>query len=210
MSLFYQTVNKILKLHFQIFHKHKVYGLENIPKGKVLIASNHASFYDPLIIGFSFPEELYYFARSTLFSRQFSNFILRQLNAYPISSKDLSAFDKVEELLKKDKKIVIFPEGMRSKTGEMMPFKGGICKMAIKNNVSILPVYLVGTYDIWPPHQKFPNFKGHTACIIGSPFFIESQGNLDSKTLQTFANDLYQRLNALKTWYESGAEGTPP
>lgn len=121
------------------------HGQEHIPKkGGALIACNHVGVYDPPLIGCASPRELYYLAKKELFRNPLFAWLIRNLNAIPISR---GAFDRkglscALEVLKAGKALVAFPEGTRSKDGELKEFKLGVAKLALEAGVPIVPAYL--------------------------------------------------------------------
>lgn len=213
MLSFYCVTRLFLKGFFSLFYRHKVYGQAHIPKGSALIAANHASFYDPPLIAVSFPEEVHFLARATLFSHVGLAWLIRHLNALPLTMEqgDATAFKQTLHWLHEGKKVAIFPEGERTETGEMQPLKAGFSKLALKADCPIIPLYIVGAYAIWPKGKRFPRWRGKTACVIGSPLYIPKDHNrLKKDVQQALTIELHSRLAALKLWYESGAHELPP
>jgi 1-acyl-sn-glycerol-3-phosphate acyltransferase len=133
--------NFMVRLLFGI-EKH---GEENIPKkGGALITCNHVYVYDPPLIGCACSRELYYLAKTELFRNSLFAWLIKKLNAIPISrgTFDRRGFDSALEILKSGKVLVAFPEGTRSKDGELKEFKLGAAKLALEAEVPIVPAYL--------------------------------------------------------------------
>src|ERR1700761_1988428 len=124
MKPLYYGLRSVLKTLFRIFHRHKTYGIDHYYKGGAIIAPNHTSFYDPPLIGISWPEEISFLARKSLFG-VFLGPVITKLNAYPVTGtqQDLSSIKLICSLLKQDKKVVIFPEGLRSIDGNLQRIK---------------------------------------------------------------------------------------
>ena len=182
----YKTINFFFYFLFYLLYRHKTYGQENLPDGAAIIAPNHQSYYDPPIIGFSCPEEIFYLARDSLFKRPLLGPLIRLLNAYPLSgsSLDRSSIKSIQSLLLKQKKVVIFPEGIRSSDGHLSPIKPGIALLAFRSHAPIIPVYIHGTFDIWSRHRRFPKLWGKTACVFGHPFYPDQFAHLEKKKLK--------------------------
>lgn len=213
MRLFYATVRNIFKGYFQLFHGHRVYGLEHFIEGRAIIAPNHTSFLDPPIISLSWPEEIAFLARKSLFDRFILGSIISRLNAYPVSGthQDRASIKLICQLLEKNQKVVIFPEGVRSADGHMTEVKSGIGMLALRCQCPIIPAYIVGSYSIWNRHQLFPKIGGKTACIFGSPIFISQFSHLEKKAAhEAIAEHVKEAIISLKSWYEHGALGIPP
>jgi 1-acyl-sn-glycerol-3-phosphate acyltransferase len=207
--LFYRSVRLLLRVCFALFFRHKTYGREHIPVGKALIVANHASFLDPPLLAVSFPEEVHFLARPSLFTRYGLAFLIRHLNAHPLPPKGTTAFKTTLALLNDGYKIVLFPEGARTHNGDILPIKGGFGKLATTSNTPIIPVYIAGTFAAWPPDQKLPH-PGHTACIIGSPIYPEKSGSNARDKEILLAATLELRWQQLKSWHHQGAHGPPP
>lgn len=204
MKPLYFLTHHLFKGYFRLIHKHKVYGYENIPKGGAIIAPNHVSFFDPPIICASCREEAYFLARGSLFGNRFFAWLIRNLNAYPVSgtAQDRASLKLVCEFLAQNKKVVVFPEGERSHTGKLAPIKSGIGMLAMRSGCPIIPTYIHGAYDIWNRSRKYPKFKGQTTVHYGKPIRWEDFAHLEKKEAleqitQAVANAIEtMRLNA--------------
>ncbi|MBS0628843.1 MAG: (d)CMP kinase [Verrucomicrobia bacterium] len=197
---------------FKLFYRHRVYGVEHFIRGSAIIAPNHTSYLDPPVAAISWPEEVHFLARESLFKPFLFGPFIRALNAHPVSGEvtDISVFKTIIELLKEGKQLVLFPEGARTE-GQLEKIKPGIGMLAIRSKAAIIPTYIHGTYEIWGRHRKLPKLFGRTVCVFGAPIHWETFANLDKKEAQAkIAEELTRSIHALKNWYESGAIGTPP
>lgn len=213
MNFFYWFTKSSFKVFFKVFYNHKIYGLEHFIKGRGIIAPNHTSFFDPPMIAASWPEDASFLARKTLFSSPFFGPMIRRLNSYPVNgtTQDLGSIKLVCQLLSENKKVVIFPEGIRSKDGNLGQIKSGIGMLAIRCQSPIIPVYISGCYDIWNRYQRFPKLSGKTACVFGTPIDWQKFSHLEKKEAQEkIAESISKAIEKLKTWYENGAKGSPP
>lgn len=213
MKLFYWFTRSIFNAFFYTLYRHQVYGLEHIPKGPAIIAPNHASFFDPPIIAASCPEEVYFLARKSLFEHFFLGTMIKNLNAFPVNmaSQDLSAFKLIFRLLQEQKKVVIFPEGIRTLDGDLSKIKPGIGMICMKSRSPVIPVYIHGAFGIWPRNQRLPKITGKTACVFGTPLKWEEFSELDKKSAQeALAKKLYDSIFSLRKWFLNGAQGQPP
>jgi 1-acyl-sn-glycerol-3-phosphate acyltransferase len=213
MKLFYRLVKNTSKTIFNVLYRRKVYGIEHYYNKGAILAPNHTSFLDPPIVSVSWPNEVHFLATDYLFKIPIFGLIITALNSHPINRgvRDLSSIKKICSMLEKGYKVIIFPEGGRSKDGKMAPLKSGIAFIAIKSNTTIIPTYIHGTYEIWPSGKKIPKLWGKTAVVFGSPIHVSDFKVDDKKELQ---NQILERLDksirGLKEWYEKGAEGIPP
>lgn len=213
MKFFYWFARSLCKGFFLIFHRHKVFGSEHLPIGPCIIAPNHASFYDPPLVGVSCEDEVAFLARKTLFDNVFVGRLIPHLNAYPISgnAQDLSSFKVICKLLLEQKKVVIFPEGSRTRSGDLSIIKSGIGMLALRSKCPIIPTYIHGTFQVWPRYYRFPRLFGKTACVFGSPIIGDNFIQMGKKEAQEeIAKCVNESIQNLKEWYLSGAEGLPP
>ena len=99
--------------------------------------------------------------------------------------------------MKEGKKVIIFPEGTRSKTGELQPFKPGVSLLISRTEAPVIPAYLHGTFSIWSAKRKLPKLWGKTACVFGKPLYFYK----DTPPEEVSAK-LFHEIQALKKWYE--------
>jgi 1-acyl-sn-glycerol-3-phosphate acyltransferase len=205
MKLFYRFTRFSLKILFLLLYRHEVYSAENFVPGRAMIVPNHASFLDPPLIAISCPEEIHFLARASLFQKPLLGFLIRHLNAYPLTgtSRDLTSLKLVSALLQQDKKVLLFPEGVRTADGNLSPLKSGIGMLAIRNQCPIIPVYIHGTFAIWNRNQKYPKLFGKTACIFGVPIYPDTFSHLPKKEAQELiAAKITEEIGRLRQWYE--------
>jgi 1-acyl-sn-glycerol-3-phosphate acyltransferase len=131
----------------KIFYRLKIFGIENFPNGKVIIAPNHISLADPPIIGCCIKKELNYMAKKELFENKFMDFVLRKINAFPVTREnvDKTAIKNAIKILKNNKPLVLFPQGTRNKVFAKENIKLGFIKIAKIAQADILPVAIVNT-----------------------------------------------------------------
>lgn len=138
----------------------------NVPlTGPVLIASNHQSNLDPVLVGLACPRQLKYFARSGLFFWPFSWWI-RALGAVPIDRDNaISGMKTTLKLLKQGEAVVVFPEGSRTYDGKMAEMLPGFCLLARRSGAAIVPVAIDGAYDALPRGAVLPRLAEITLVI---------------------------------------------
>lgn len=137
----------------------KVFGQENVPAdGPLIVACNHVSHLDPMILGAAFKRPLHFMARRTLFDVPGFAWLIRHNNAFPLDrggdSRDaLRAFGA---RLEQGNAVVMFPEGTRSPDGALSEMKPGVGMLAVRNLVPVVPVYIWGSYLAWPRGRSYP------------------------------------------------------
>ncbi|MFL0270188.1 lysophospholipid acyltransferase family protein [Candidatus Clostridium radicumherbarum] len=132
--------------------KIRVSGEENLPKGPVLFISNHQSNFDiPIFMSFINKPKAFIAKIETAKIPLVASW-MRLMRCVFMDRKDIrqsvEAINKGAEFLKQGYSMVIFPEGTRSKTGEIGEFKAGSFKLAVKSGVSIVPVAISGSINI--------------------------------------------------------------
>jgi len=212
MHFFYRFIVFLSWCVFKIFYRHKVYGLEHFVRRPGILAPNHTSYWDPPVVAISWPEEIHFLAKESLFRPFLFGPFIRALNSHPVHGDvaDVSIFKTILQLLKENKYVVVFPEGKRT-NGELQGIKPGIGMLLMRSQTSIIPTYIHGTHEVWGRHQKFPKPFGKTACVFGTPILYESFAHLEKKEAQNaVAETLSESILALKNWYITGAKGIPP
>jgi len=131
--------------------RRRVTGLEHVPQtGPVLLAANHASFWDPPVLGATLPRELRIMTRASFFGVPGFGALLRSLGAFPVErgAPDQRAFRHARDVLLGGGALLMFPEGGRMKDGRLHPGLPGVGLLAALTRAPIVPVYVAGTNRI--------------------------------------------------------------
>jgi 1-acyl-sn-glycerol-3-phosphate acyltransferase len=139
--------------HWRVFHP------ERVPlAGPVILASNHASFLDPPLVGSGLHRGINYLARDTLFRFPGIGWLLRQWNSVPVDREGGGAagLKAILDRLLAGGAIILFPEGTRTRDGKLQPARSGIGLTVIKSNATVMPVRVFGTYEAYGRHVKIP------------------------------------------------------
>ena len=204
MKLFYHFIRWTVWLLFKLFYRNRLYRLAPIPKGAAIIAPNHASHLDPCLIGSTWPGEIHFLARDTLWDKRWLGWLISRLNTHPVNRESAgpASLKMIIGLLKEGDKVLIFPEGRRSDDGKLQPAQPGIAMFALRLNVPVIPVYCHGTYEIWPRHRSKPKLHGKMAMIIGAPIWPSEFADLPKKEAQAALTErLMQEIAALRDRY---------
>ncbi|MDR0765100.1 MAG: 1-acyl-sn-glycerol-3-phosphate acyltransferase [Synergistaceae bacterium] len=159
--VFYRFARNVFMLFFRLYNRLEARGLPNVPKeGPVIVASNHASFIDPPLIGAVLPIRLRYPAKESLFRVSLLGFLIRTLGAVPVARGDSQRAGAVMklllELLNEGESVLLFPEGSRSADGRLKPLEAGVAYLSVKTGVPVLPVYVKGSFEAWPKGRALP------------------------------------------------------
>ena len=145
---------------FSIFFKYEVKGVENIPEGACFFSPNHQSKLDAFLVlssldkktlndTFSYAKKEHVKSRIRLFLAKRTNIIVMDL------AKELKeSIHKMAEVVKLGKKILIFPEGTRTQTGEMGDFKKTYVILSTELNIPIVPIAISGAYEAMSSGKK--------------------------------------------------------
>lgn len=145
----YNIARLICRIILAVFRRWEVYGRDKLPQsGGIIIVSNHASFWDPVIIGCTFQRKVSYMGKEELFKiNPIFTWLIKQLQTFPIKrgQMDLSAVKFALNHLKSGNMIGLFPEGTRTKSGDIQEARNGAAMLAVKAGVPILPVGIIGS-----------------------------------------------------------------
>lgn len=171
----------------------RVKGLENLPKDKqFIIAPNHASYIEHIMISSvvipHLNKKLLFLAKKEHFEDMTQRVWHRLWNKYityvPIDrSKGEDALNTTLSYLKKGAVIVVYPEGTRTLTGKLQKGKTGVARLALWSKAPVVPLGIIGTFQILPKGKKIPRMKKATLNFGKPMYFDEHYGKKITKTL---------------------------
>lgn len=147
-----------------------VEGAENLPQqGPVILAVNHVSMWDPILVGCGLERQVCYMAKEELFSVPLLGAAIKKLGAFPVkrSQSDTGAIRQALTILKEGRVLGLFPEGTRSKTGQMQKGLPGMVLLMEKAKAPIVPIRVYGTKHL------LRQGRGKIRLIVGSPLSLE-------------------------------------
>lgn len=151
MEPIYGFFHYVFHVIYSMFFRGEVLGLENLPKsGAYLVASNHASLLDPPIVGSHLSHQVCFFARKSLWKPGFATWWLDAVGTIPVDrdgGADITAIKRVLGALKKQKVVILFPEGTRTPDGLLQTPKPGVGMLACRAQVTVIPVRLFGSFE---------------------------------------------------------------
>src|SRR5574337_743236 len=185
-----------------------VEGEECIPStGPVILAANHVSFIDPVIIMVSVRRPVRFMAKKELFRSPLFGWLLRQFGTFPIDRNriNLQAFKQATSFLEAGEVVAMFPEGTRGDGIELRPAKPGIGLIAVRTGAPVVPVLHRGTEKVLPRGAWFP--RPHRIVIkFGTPLrFSDAQMGKRQDQAELFSQTIMEKIAALKRWPESGS-----
>ena len=132
----------------------RVEGAERLPAGPIIVMSNHASNFDILALQGFFPRQLSWIAKQELFTIPIFGHSMRSGGYIPLDRSDgrkaLKSMEEAAALVRGGRSVIIFPEGTRTRDGNLLPFKRGGFLLAVKAGVPVVPVVINGSFTINP------------------------------------------------------------
>ena len=169
-------------------------GVENVPaNGPIILTPNHVTYLDPMWISLPIERRIYYMAWDALFRFQPVSGVLRMFGAFPVrlEGHDRGAMREAKCHLGSGRALMIFPEGGRTTTGKLMPFKAGAFRLALTTGASVVPVTITDAHDIWPAGTIFPRMFGRIRIIYHPPIPVAARGpETDATELRHLAREL--------------------
>ena len=176
----------ITRLYLAIVHRLKIHGRENLPaRAPFILVANHASHLDAIILGGILPLRFVgavfpIAAGDTFFTKRASSiFATAFMNALPIWRKNCGAHsleDLRKRLLQGACIYILFPEGTRTRSGTMAPFKSGLGRLVAGTNIPIVPCYLDGTFAALPASVTVPRWR-KISVEVGKPLSFAETTN---------------------------------
>ena len=161
----------ILSVFFRFTGGVTLIGTENIPKtGGVILAPNHISYLDPPVVGCYLRRQVHCMAKEELFRSKLMGAWMRAVGAFPVrrGTADRKALKQAIDLLNRGRVVCIFPEGTRSPDGNLQEPELGIGLIALKSRAPIVPVAVIGTDKVLPPHAK-RLYRNRVTIVYGQP-----------------------------------------
>jgi len=179
--MIYKSIYHLLHLLVYIVAKplfrYRAIGAEYIPRESgAIIASNHASYLDPIFVGLGIWRRLNYLAKKELFSNRVTSFFLKNIfRAHPVDRErmDKNTLRATYGLLKANELVLMFPEGTRTHDGKLNEAKLGIGMIAYNARVPVIPVYIDGSYAILPRRAKSIRLK-NCSVYYGAPVDLDA------------------------------------
>ena len=191
----YDACQVLARLTATALFRVRVVGRENVPAtGGGLICANHQSYFDPIVVGLAVDRRMNYLARDTLFRHPLLKWIMNYMDAIPIDREGggLAGLKETLRKLKQEELVLIFPEGTRTRNGELQPLKPGFCAVARRSQRPLIPIGFDGAYQAWPRSSPLPRLST-LAVVIGEPIGSDLICQLPDKELVA---ELQQRISA--------------
>ena len=195
-----------VRAYLTVFHQLRVVGIEHVPAPPFVMIANHSSHLDALTLAAALPwsaarHAFALAAGDTFFtSTPASVFAAYAVNALPVWRARTTAADLLglrARLMEDGVVYILFPEGTRSRTGEIGPFKPGIAALVAGTAVPVVPCYLHGAAAAWPAGRTMPR-PGRLQLRIGPPLNFSGAAS-DRAGGQAVADACREAVVALRT-----------
>ncbi|NHM27943.1 1-acyl-sn-glycerol-3-phosphate acyltransferase [Desulfofundulus sp. TPOSR] len=188
--MFYRFARALCRVILALIRRWKVVGAHHLPpSGGVLVVSNHVSYWDPVVVGCALDRQVHFIAKAELFGIPLLGPVIRALGAFPVrrGGGDRQAIRRALELLKQGRVVGIFPEGTRSKSGELLEPHLGAAMLALRAKVPVLPVAVINTRGIF----------GKVRVHIGKPLVFSRDDQTGRPDYQAVSRELMHEIARL-------------
>ncbi len=209
-SLLVRMVALVTRIVTRMCARVEFQGLERVPKtGAVILAANHISNADPMMIGAWLTPALrrrriHWLGKQELFDWPIFGWISAHGGVHPVErgAADVEAFRLATRILEAGFVLMIFPEGTRSPTGTLQHAKDGLSSLALRTGAAIVPIGVNNSDAVWPKGQKLPHpLPRRTITVrIGEPFQVADliPPGTERRAAKTVAtNEIMHRIAAL-------------
>ncbi len=181
---------------FKLYFGWRVYNPERVPsEGPVILASNHASFLDPPLVGAGVKRGINYLARENLFRFPVMGWVLRNWQVVPVDREGGGArgLKAILDRLLDGGAIILFPEGTRTRDGKLQPARSGIGLTVIKSDAPLVPVRVFGTFEAYGRQMRFPRPR-RVAVKYGQPMRFEQLRAEARVCAKSRLKEIYQQV----------------
>jgi 1-acyl-sn-glycerol-3-phosphate acyltransferase len=199
----YDLVRLLLTPYLLILHRARAIDMDNVPAaGPVIVAPNHFSFLDHFFVAVYLRRKVRFMAKSQLFKRPMQ-FIYTHGGVFPVRRgyADEEAFKTAHTLLEQGELVLMYPEGGRSRSGELGKPKRGVGRLALESGAPVVPTAIVGT-------QKARNWKRlnfpKVTVLYGEPIRFERVENPTREQQIAAAQMIFDRVKALHDGLREG------
>lgn len=214
---FIRTVAFLARLVSQAVARVRVEGaLDELPReGPLILAANHASNADGVIVGGwltrALGRRIHWLGKKEMVEWPVVGQILLAGGVHPVDrgGADVEAFRTAQRILEEGHVLMVFPEGTRSPDGTLQEPRDGLAMLALRTGAAIVPIGVAGTHRVWPK-GRWPRIGGRVTMRVGRPFVLRADELApgDRRAAKAAATDQIMReIAALLPPAQRGAYG---
>lgn len=195
-------VRSVVRVAMWLVYRLRCRNRARIPRsGPALYVSNHQSHLDPPIVG-CLTGPLACLARADLLTVPFWGPVMHQIGAIPIDRDrgDAGAMRAALEVLQAGGRVLVFPEGTRTRDGSIGTFRPGLLVLVKRTGAPVVPIAIEGAHAAWPIGRKYPRLRGRIAVTAGDPIpaaeLLAMSREAAMEHLRKTIDELRQRLRA--------------
>ncbi len=197
-DIFYALLRPLAWLLTHLVCRYRVSGRERVPlSGPLLVAANHLSWYDPIILALVLPRRVWFFAKIEVFRWPIVGWLCRLTGQIPVhrGEGDRAALEKALAYLREGKALIVFPEGTVERQEQMIAAHTGMAMLAVRSGATILPVGHTGTRRIL---RSLRSWFPPVAIHIGEPLVpVMPEGVAHKSGLQVITQDVMMRISGM-------------
>ncbi len=177
-------------------------GLEHVPAaGPALVASNHLSWADPILINDAIPRPTYWMAKGDLFRNAAGRLAMGAFGCIKVdreSGGNEGAVSAAVRALGEGRVVGVFPEGTRSRPGQVRRGRTGVARIAALSGAPVVPLG-IDTSSFWPRHVRLPRFGCRVRLVVGAPLRLDLKpaDAEDKQRMRDATDDIMERVKAL-------------
>jgi 1-acyl-sn-glycerol-3-phosphate acyltransferase len=198
----YRVIRSVLGSVYRALIPVKVSGLEHLPMGgPVILAANHISFFDTIVLMFSVPRRTYFVGKAEYMDSWTTRRLFPAFGLIPIeraaARQAMAALGVAAAALEQGHVLGIYPEGTRSRDGLLHRGHTGVAQLALMTGASIVPIGLVGTDRIQPIGARVPRPFRRAEIRFGAPLDPASYGGSSRRRRHLMTSDLMDAIRQL-------------
>tara|TARA_B100001250_G_C19769952_1_gene776636 strand:- start:351 stop:1043 length:693 start_codon:yes stop_codon:yes gene_type:complete len=197
--LSYRTTNLTLGTFLRMMFRPRYLGRDKIPvDGPLIIAANHLSHIDPAFIMTATKRPVSYMSKKEHFDGAIRRLVFKQVGVIPVD-RDAGGSEALKgaiEILEKGGAIGIFPEGTRSRDGDMGKGKTGVARLAAETGAAVVPVAIRQTDDVWPVSKRAPRPWRKFYYKFGDPLYFDYNEKTHDN-FRSFTDKVMSRISQL-------------
>jgi len=193
------SLRAVFRPAFTLAFRLRTQGREHVPrKGAAIIAANHASFLDPILIGMCSRRPVRFLVAREFYLDPRLSALLRWLGAIPVGGDAgmIRSFRHIADVIRGGGILGIFPEGGITRDGVLKPFRAGAAVIALRMGVPVVPIHVGGTFDALPRDARWPRFVPVT-LRIGEAIRVAARRNPSSDEIAALTESIRNAVAAL-------------